>query len=654
MNLIKKEIRTHCTLRHNNIIKLYNYDYKNNKVFLILEYAEKGNLYKYLQGKKLSEINKKNIFKKTCEAVAFMHANNLIHRDIKPENILLDKNLDPKLCDFGWSAKVQKNEIRATFCGTYEYMAPEVFESEDYNENIDVWSLGILLYEIFHGSSPFFGKSAFKIYKNIVAGNICFKKNLDPMVIDLILKILKINPNERPSVYDILEHPFMKSLENKFLNTNFFSDKISINKKSKKNKESYEIFSNESFIIKEKNINKNRDFSKEYGSLKDGFESKDTQNKNLRNKSINIKKEFFYKNTENKNSRNKIKSIKKEKKNFTEINKIGIMKDMKKKFIKSDELKNSFDNIKLTNVKKFTDKKRKKNSLGNLDKLITKHQNKIEKKLRILKNNSNSELLSFLQGKNFHLENSKKINKKINEKIKKKNKINYFSSKLVKKLSSTKIKKISVKNIDKKKIDFYLMNKKKKRKKKVNLIKKFFLSNSNMLGKKFDICRPYTSQNEKSKLFERINFRKIHLKKISIKDLKSNLEPKLKKSKILEIKDNFYKKIEEKLKDKKNNEYLKKCDNSMYGKSMYKTNDHKLGDYRNKFHQKKKNNLIKKNLRSKKIKVKEKKLINIKNKKIVFSSSDLIKKKRISQSIFHDTYGKFFDKKKIQKNFPLI
>ena len=67
-----------------------------------------------------------NIFISVCESVQFMHDNKMIHRDIKPENILLDKNLEPKLCDFGWSIELKKNEKRQTFCGTYEYMSPEV------------------------------------------------------------------------------------------------------------------------------------------------------------------------------------------------------------------------------------------------------------------------------------------------------------------------------------------------------------------------------------------------------------------------------------------------------------------------------------------------------------------------------------------------
>lgn len=76
----------------------------------------------------------------------------MIHWDIKPENILLDKNFDVKICDFGWSVKMKK---RSTFCGTYEYMAPEIFRNHKYSKEVDIWSLGILLFEMFHKYSPF-------------------------------------------------------------------------------------------------------------------------------------------------------------------------------------------------------------------------------------------------------------------------------------------------------------------------------------------------------------------------------------------------------------------------------------------------------------------------------------------------------------------
>ncbi len=178
-----------------------------------MEYMENGNLFEFLrskEGKKLSADQLREMFVKIAQAVAYIHSHNLIHRDLKPENILLDKELNPKICDFGWTTKVQKNESRLTFCGTYEYMAPEIFENDEYNKSVDIWSLGILLYEMFHLQSPFAGKSAFKIYRNIVEEKISLKRNLDSDAVDLILKLLRNDPKKRPNIQQLLKHAFVK------------------------------------------------------------------------------------------------------------------------------------------------------------------------------------------------------------------------------------------------------------------------------------------------------------------------------------------------------------------------------------------------------------------------------------------------------------
>jgi len=117
----------------------------------------------------------------------YIHKKRLVHRDLKPENILLDINLVPKICDFGWSVKLNRNEHRQTFCGTYEYMAPEIFESDLYNASVDIWSMGILLYEIIHGYSPFKGKTAFKIFSNIIKFKIDFESHCSKLAKNFII-----------------------------------------------------------------------------------------------------------------------------------------------------------------------------------------------------------------------------------------------------------------------------------------------------------------------------------------------------------------------------------------------------------------------------------------------------------------------------------
>ncbi len=150
-----------------------------------------------------------NLFVQIVEAIAYIHSRKVIHRDIKPENILVDAKFRPKICDFGWSSVLKNDSTRKTFCGTYEYMAPEIFESAAYTEKVDVWSLGILLYELLHGYSPFRAPTLLEIYKNILKRKIKFADGMSEQAIDLISKILRYKPEERLNVQQILAHPYL-------------------------------------------------------------------------------------------------------------------------------------------------------------------------------------------------------------------------------------------------------------------------------------------------------------------------------------------------------------------------------------------------------------------------------------------------------------
>ena len=110
-------------------------------------------------------------FIQTVSAIQFLHSLDLVHRDLKPENLLIDECNNVKLCDFGWCVKLD-DQPRNTFCGTYEYMAPEVVKEDPYSKAIDVWSLGVLLYEILHGYSPFRVYNQFNILNILNIFNI--------------------------------------------------------------------------------------------------------------------------------------------------------------------------------------------------------------------------------------------------------------------------------------------------------------------------------------------------------------------------------------------------------------------------------------------------------------------------------------------------
>ena len=120
-----------------------------------MDYHSNGNLYHKLRKRGCFEEKTAYIyFIQTCSAINFLHNNSLIHRDLKPENLLLDTEDNVKLCDFGSYVELAVLN-RRSFCGTVEYMAPEILQELPYNSSVDIWSLGILLYELLHGYTPF-------------------------------------------------------------------------------------------------------------------------------------------------------------------------------------------------------------------------------------------------------------------------------------------------------------------------------------------------------------------------------------------------------------------------------------------------------------------------------------------------------------------
>ena len=231
LDIIYNEINIHSKLEHENIIKLYNFNEDNENINIIMEYAPNGNLYDLITKEKtgFNEYKAFEYFIQVVNAVYYLHNNNIIHRDIKPENILIGEDNKIKLCDFGW-AKELTLENRSTFCGTVEYMAPEIVGSENYDYGVDIWSLGILLYELLYGHSPFKANNTKNVILNIKSHELTYddtNKTVSKSCKDLIQKLLNNNPQKRYKIKDILEHPFVKKYQEKYL--------FSFKKKSSKN-----------------------------------------------------------------------------------------------------------------------------------------------------------------------------------------------------------------------------------------------------------------------------------------------------------------------------------------------------------------------------------------------------------------------------------
>lgn len=149
------------------------------------------------------------------KAIEYIHSLQIAHRDIKPENILLDEHLNIKLCDFGWSNYMNTQEPRTSVCGTFEYMPPEIVQNCIHTVTADIWSLGILLYEMLHGRAPFSAHSLEDIKQKIFSQPIQIDSSLSTSTKNLIKMLLKRDFSARSSATEIrefMEKSFLKNI----------------------------------------------------------------------------------------------------------------------------------------------------------------------------------------------------------------------------------------------------------------------------------------------------------------------------------------------------------------------------------------------------------------------------------------------------------
>ncbi|RDL30753.1 Uncharacterized protein BP5553_10098 [Venustampulla echinocandica] len=205
---VRREIEIQSNLRHPNILQLYGYFHDAKRIFLILEYAGKGELYKHLQReKRFPEWKAALYISQMALALKFCHKKHVIHRDIKPENILVGIHGELKIADFGWSVHAPSNR-RKTMCGTLDYLPPEIVREQWYSGKVDLWSLGVLMYEFLVGQAPFEDSIALT-HRRIVRCEYTVPQFVSPEAKDLIMKLLVVDPEKRISLEQVQEHPWI-------------------------------------------------------------------------------------------------------------------------------------------------------------------------------------------------------------------------------------------------------------------------------------------------------------------------------------------------------------------------------------------------------------------------------------------------------------
>ncbi|OHS96565.1 RAC family serine/threonine-protein kinase like protein [Tritrichomonas foetus] len=191
------------------------------KIFLILDYVPGGELFHRLKEEgRFSEKRTQLYAAEILLGIDHLHKKGFIYRDIKPENILVDIDGHLKITDFGFAKGNMKSSSNTTssFCGTPEYLAPEVFKQQPYNRSVDWWSLGALIYEMLTGSPPFYDQNSKKMYMAILFNPLDFPKFLSNDAIDLLRKLLEKDPKKRLGsgpigANEIKVHPFFCEID---------------------------------------------------------------------------------------------------------------------------------------------------------------------------------------------------------------------------------------------------------------------------------------------------------------------------------------------------------------------------------------------------------------------------------------------------------
>lgn len=215
---IEREIQYLQLLRHPHIIKLYTVITTPQEIIMVLEYAG-GELFDYIvQHGKMQEGKARKFFQQIVCAVEYCHRHKIVHRDLKPENLLLDEQLNVKIADFGLSNIMTDGNFLKTSCGSPNYAAPEVISGKLYaGPEVDVWSCGVILYVLLVGRLPFDDEYIPALFKKIAQGQYQVPSYLSPGAVNLIRRMLQVNPVNRITIQEIRNDPWFQEDLAKYL-----------------------------------------------------------------------------------------------------------------------------------------------------------------------------------------------------------------------------------------------------------------------------------------------------------------------------------------------------------------------------------------------------------------------------------------------------
>ncbi|XP_017381833.1 serine/threonine-protein kinase MARK1 isoform X9 [Cebus imitator] len=206
-----REVRIMKILNHPNIVKLFEVIETEKTLYLVMEYASGGEVFDYLVAHgRMKEKEARAKFRQIVSAVQYCHQKCIVHRDLKAENLLLDGDMNIKIADFGFSNEFTVGNKLDTFCGSPPYAAPELFQGKKYDgPEVDVWSLGVILYTLVSGSLPFDGQNLKELRERVLRGKYRIPFYMSTDCENLLKKLLVLNPIKRGSLEQIMKDRWM-------------------------------------------------------------------------------------------------------------------------------------------------------------------------------------------------------------------------------------------------------------------------------------------------------------------------------------------------------------------------------------------------------------------------------------------------------------
>ncbi|XP_066552540.1 serine/threonine-protein kinase MARK1 isoform X6 [Amia ocellicauda] len=206
-----REVRIMKILNHPNIVKLFEVIETEKTLYLVMEYASGGEVFDYLVAHgRMKEKEARAKFRQIVSAVQYCHQKRIVHRDLKAENLLLDADMNIKIADFGFSNEFTIGNKLDTFCGSPPYAAPELFQGKKYDgPEVDVWSLGVILYTLVSGSLPFDGQNLKELRERVLRGKYRIPFYMSTDCENLLKKLLVLNPVKRGSLEQIMKDRWM-------------------------------------------------------------------------------------------------------------------------------------------------------------------------------------------------------------------------------------------------------------------------------------------------------------------------------------------------------------------------------------------------------------------------------------------------------------